>query len=221
MAERPLLLFVHGWGFGSGVWRPVVRALPSWRYRILDLGFFGRPQHSIPEGEPLLAVGHSLGFLWLLRRMDQASWRRNCLGLVSIAGFSRFSRSTDFPDGMAPKVLRSMAQRLPSDVSGVLTAFQQRSGWLGGPGHGSIQNSESLLQGLSWLQEWDGRAALAAWDGPLSALAAQDDQIVSPKLTSACFAPHTVRWLADGGHILPLTRAEACARTIERLGACL
>ena len=207
----PLLLLVHGWGFGPGLWRPLRRALPGWPCCTLDLGFFGRIRGEIPAGQPLLAVGHSLGFLWLLHHLEQAPWREACVGLVSIAGFSRFTRTLDFPDGVAPRLLARMRHRLPQDATGVLKAFCQQSDWPNCPDQ-SVPNPAPLLDGLTWLDTWDGRAALAAWDKPLHTLAAQDDQIVPAALTRGCFPDEHIHWLENGGHLLPLTRPDHCAR---------
>lgn len=218
LTQYPLLLLVHGWGFGPGVWRSVIRALPNWDYHTLDLGFFGKPQQQIPEERPLLAIGHSLGFLWLLQHLEQAPMRKFCLGLVSISGFSRFAHCNNFPHGIAPKILQRMGQQIPKHGSKVLAEFRQQSGWHGSPGQKPIHNPTSLLQGLDWLQQWDGRDSLKNWDGPLSILAAKDDQIVPPQLTTACFAADSVHWVMNGGHILPITRAEECANTIKNLG---
>lgn len=215
--RKPLLLLVHGWGFGPGVWHAVIRALPEWDYHTLDLGFFGTPQQQVPKEGPLLAVGHSLGFLWLLQQINQAPWRKYCLGLVSISGFSRFSRTPHFPNGIAPRVLQRMIRRFPNHAEAVLAEFRQQSGWHGNPGQKAIDDPAPLQQGLEWLQQWDGRATLKAWNGPLSALAAKDDRIVPPKLTTDCFAENRVQWVEDGGHLLPLTQPKACAETIKAM----
>lgn len=214
----PLVLLVHGWGFGPGVWQPVLRFLPDWDCCVLDLGFFGQAEQQIPAGRPLLAVGHSLGFLWLLQQLEQAPWQEQCYGLLSISGFSRFSRCGDFPHGIAPRVVQRMMRRLPQQAREVLAAFQRQSGWHGNPGQTAIDDTVALLQGLRWLQQWDGRAALASWHRPYSALAAMDDRIVPPELTAACFAVDRLQWLEKGGHILPLTQAHACAQAIQALG---
>ncbi|MEO5364199.1 MAG: hypothetical protein H7838_11340 [Magnetococcus sp. DMHC-8] len=207
----PLLLLVHGWGLGPGLWHALRRALPDWPCLALDLGFFGRPRLAVPTGQPVLAVGHSLGFLWLLHHLEQAPWRRDCVGLVSLAGFARFARAPDFPHGVAPRLLARMQQRLPDDTGGVLRDFCQQSGWPHCPEQ-PVPDAAPLLHGLHWLATWDHRAALRAWDGPLHALAARDDRIVPPALTAACFAPHQTHWLAHGGHLLPLSRPTECAR---------
>ncbi|MBF0162042.1 MAG: alpha/beta hydrolase [Magnetococcales bacterium] len=208
----PLLLLVHGWGVGPGLWHGLRRALPEYPCHSLDLGFFGKPRLHIPPHQPLLAVGHSLGFLWLLHHLPQAEWRDRCVGLVSIAGFSRFSRAADCPQGVPLRLLERMARRLPEDAGGVLRAFGQQGG-TPLPPHPLPVDPAPLLQGLHWLRAWDGRAALAAWEGPLYSLAARDDAIVPPALTAHCFA--TTRWLERGGHLLPLSQVEACAAQIR------
>ena len=116
-SEPPGLLLVHGWGLGPGLWHAVRRALPDWPCHALDLGFFGRPSGPVPVDRPWLAVGHSMGFLWLLHHLEQAPWRAACVGLVSVAGFSRFGRGEQFPHGVAPRVLARMRQRLAHDAS--------------------------------------------------------------------------------------------------------
>ncbi|MBF0402002.1 MAG: alpha/beta hydrolase [Magnetococcales bacterium] len=220
--EPPLLLLVHGWGLGPGVWHPLIRALSGYPCHTLDLGFFGPARLTVPAQRPLLAVGHSLGFLWLLHQLPQAPWRESCLGLVSIAGFSRFSRGDHFPAGVPPRLLTRMAQQLPVNATAVLKAFCQQGGYASCPTQ-TVPDPDPLLVGLDWLQHWDGRAALAAWGGPVCALAAEDDQIVAPDLTRACFATGDIQWLPDGGHLLPLTKPLLCAghvrHCIERLAA--
>src|ERR1700735_2932938 len=98
---KPVLLLVHGWGFDAGFWDPVqerlgVDAVVAW-----DLGFFGAPSRPpLPEGRPVVAVGHSFGLLWLLHHRPVA-WR----ALVSVNGFACFTRRKDFPEGMVPRLL--------------------------------------------------------------------------------------------------------------------
>ena len=217
-ARRPLLLFVHGWGFGPGMWRSVLHALPGWRHHTLDLGFFGTEKTQIQSDSPVIGVGHSLGFLWLLHHMGQTSWGASCVGLVSIAGFSRFSRGENFPHGMALSVLQRMMRRLPQQPDTVLTEFRQRGGWRGRVAHCAGADVTRLSQGLAWLQRWDERAVLATWERPLVALAAEQDKIVPPALTTACFPPAALHWLKEGGHLLPLTHPEVCAQTIRMFG---
>jgi len=83
-------VFVHGWGFSATLWRGVVGLLRTSEVTLVDLGFIagGAPQANIWPKDAI-AVGHSLGLLWLLHRAGDAgsvSFR----ALVSIQGFDRF-----------------------------------------------------------------------------------------------------------------------------------
>ncbi|MEO5349835.1 MAG: hypothetical protein H7836_09325 [Magnetococcus sp. YQC-3] len=69
-----------------------------------------------------------------------------------------------------------------------------------------------LIEGLHWLESWDERPVLSNWHKPLRVLSSLDDQIVSPDMTRACFGD--AKWLESGGHLLPLTKPEACAELI-------
>ncbi|MBF0183697.1 MAG: alpha/beta hydrolase [Magnetococcales bacterium] len=219
--NAPLLLLVHGWGLGPGVWQAMRRLLPSWPCLTVNLGFFSTPQLQIPDDRPLLAVGHSLGFLWLLRQLPAAPWRSHCLGLLGIAAFSRFARAADFDEGVPPRLLQRMRQRLPEDPAAVLQAFAQQGGMAITPPD-KVADPTALLQGLAWLAEWDGRQTLQQWPGLVANLAARDDQVVPPLLSERCFTPAQQHWLQEGGHLLPLTRPEACARFVQQFlpGSC-
>lgn len=225
MTPRPFLLMVHGWGFGSGFWRPLRQRLGRWECLAVDLGFFGQPHWPMLPPGPLVAVGHSLGFLWLLKVLEggcgvplrDKGWASRCLGLVSINGFSRFTGGSDFAEGVPPRLLQRMRQRLPQAPDEVLETFRRQSGWAGAtPCDAAGLNLEKLSQGLEWLSAWDGRAPLAALDKPVLALASRDDAIVPPALTTACFDPATrLHWQEQGGHLLPLTRPEVCAQELR------
>src|ERR1700678_1304116 len=100
---KPLLLLIHGWGSDAGFWAPLQSVLDcdalAW-----DLGFFGHPEQApLPAGRPVMAVGHSFGVLWLLHHRP-AAWR----ALVSIHGFSCFTRRETFPVGVAARPLQRM-----------------------------------------------------------------------------------------------------------------
>ncbi|MBF0097901.1 MAG: alpha/beta hydrolase [Magnetococcales bacterium] len=214
-AGAPVLLLVHGWGLGAGVWQAVRRHLPGYTCLTPDLGFFAPPRElQLPEGRPIWAVGHSLGLLWLLQQLPQAPWRARCRALLGITAFSRFVRGDDFPEGVAPRLLQRMQQRLPIDPQAVLRDFARQGGSeLAVPVH--IADTAPLLQGLEWLATWDGRESLRQWQGTVANLAACDDQIVPQALSRRCFTPEQCQWLPQGGHLLPVTQPLACARFIQ------
>ncbi len=220
--QGPHLLLVHGWGFGPGLWRPFRRVIEDGGLacRVVDLGFFGSGGvDPLAEGDgPVVMVGHSLGFLWLLERLREPSVRERCRGLVSIGGFSRFVRGDDFEAGVDPRLLQRMQKKWPRDPQAVLNDFRRRGGQL--PPVAAVtdnnRNDEALLQGLQWLETWDHRPTLAAWEGPLLALAARDDAIVPPAMSEACFgAAPTVHWFETGGHLLPLSEPDRCAERVR------
>jgi len=211
------LLFVHGWAFTPAFWEPLVRELPEAPCHCLDLGFFGPERLDMPvvDGE-VVAVGHSLGLLWLLREA-QLPLR----GVVSLGGFPVFTAQEDLPCGVSSTAVRVMRRGLgrgPAALAAVLETFHRNCGTP--PEHRpdfASARPERLAEGLDWLLSWDQRAALGALGVPVSALAARDDAIVPPALTTACFAGKASRleWLATGGHVFPFTQAPACARHIR------
>ncbi|WP_130471041.1 alpha/beta fold hydrolase [Candidatus Magnetaquicoccus inordinatus] len=215
-SSSPVLLLVHGWALGAGSWQSVCRLLPDYHCLTPDLGFFAaaRPVE-IPVDRPVLAVGHSLGFLWLLQQLPHAPWRHNCIGLLGIAAFSRFARAEHFPEGVPGRLLQRMRQRLPENPHAVLQEFARQGGRELSLPH-TLVAVDSLLQGLDWLATWDGRESLHQWTGRVANLAAQDDQIVPALLSNRCFNAQQCHWLPEGGHLLPITQPQACAHFIQQ-----
>lgn len=239
---KPALVLVHGWGFDPSIWEGIAaeEMLRSRDLLVIDLGFreaSGRwpaRDEGLPADRPLVGVGHSLGFAWLLAQ--ERAWD----GLVSINGFPRFTSAPDFPQGVHPRVLARMQAKLARDVEGVTTDFLRRCGLeihgaaaaLPGDapsGDGTLIPSspgiragggrlvgESLAEGLEWLASWDWREKLGSYGGPLLALAGRDDPIVSAEASEAAFPAEALRWQEDGGHLLPLTHAASCAEALAR-----
>ena len=225
-ASKPLLVLVHGWGFDPSVWDSVLASprLSGVDVERIDLGFAavespnpvpGGPDEAgavllssreLPVDRPLIGVGHSVGFAWLLRQ--PVAWR----GLVSINGFARFTRTEDFPEGVPARLLERMIVRLQADPQGVARDFLRRCG-VEAPEVERLHPA-ALAEGLQWLARWDLRGALAAWSGPLLALAAEDDPIVPAAMSLASFPASSLRIEEGGGHLLPRTRAGRCAEAI-------
>jgi pimeloyl-[acyl-carrier protein] methyl ester esterase len=200
---RPVILFVHGWGFDADFWTPVRLALKGIETVAWDLGFHGaaaRP--ALSDDRPVVAVGHSFGVLWLLRERPVA-WR----SLVSINGFRRFTRAEDFPEGIAPRSLHRMIARLAETPQTVYRDFMERCGIAQPRDDGLVP--KALLDGLRALADWDCRAGR----GADFVLAGRSDPLVSAAMTEVAFAGQAINW-HDGGHLLPLTAPDWCA---ERL----
>lgn len=206
-----MILLVHGWGYDARVWDQVCGELTDLPVVRIDLGFFGDPvglEHVLSEdASPLLGVGHSLGFLWLLRH---AALR--CRALLSLGGFARFTADTGYR-GVHPAALAQMRRRFSDDPEAALSAFWRDCGAASGvPVQG--MDKTALLRGLDWLQTWDERAELAAAPR-VSALAGRKDTIVPAEMSAAAFAGRETAW-ADCGHALPLLEPRLVADAIRR-----
>ena len=205
---KPVFLLIHGWGFDATFWTPLQKALEfdaiAW-----DLGFFGsaaRPP--LPPGRPVIAVGHSFGMLWLLHHRPVA-WR----AVVSINGFSCFTRRETFAAGIAASSLGRMICQCVEAPLQVVTDFRKRCGnstqFPGAP------DPTRLLDGLQALLTWDERPT------PIQlALCGRTDPLIPSPMSEACFAQDRIAW-HEGGHLLPQEDPAWCAiqlrRMVERL----
>jgi len=202
---KPVLLFVHGWGFDAGFWDPVQAALGDYESFAWDLGFFGaaaRP--ALPEGRDVVAVGHSFGALWLLHERPVA-WR----ALVAVNGFGCFTRREDFPAGNAVRPLQRMTAQFGAAPGAVVAEFRVRCGCTAAaPG---ALDGAALLDGLRAVAEWEERPA------PVDlALCGRADPLVSEAMSIASFPADVMEW-HDGGHLLPLEDAGWCAARVRAL----
>lgn len=215
------LVFVHGWGCGPDIWEPVLKALNHPSAYVLDLGYFGASQSeaqkrldALLQGpRPVLAVGHSLGFLWLLSRGDWPEGTR----FLGINAFGRFAAEEDFSQGVPPRMLARMQTGLQRDAVQVVNNFRTRCGVE--PVTSDALCVPALQNGLTDLMTLDARlvlARLAEKPGAVKVLAGRLDPIVSPDMTQASFPPGVaVEWEAEGGHMLPLTHPHVCAEAIR------
>ena len=203
-----MIVLVHGWGYDRTLWDPVRAALPDLPVRAVDLGFFGEPQDLDPAvwpDRPILGVGHSLGFLWLLRQA-------RCPALLAMNGFACFTERLGYP-GVPRRVVAAMARRFKESPGEVLAAFRARCGADSGPPP-ERADPERLGAGLGWLMAWDERPALAGLR--LRALAGAADAIVPPLMTAASFPEEAITWIGDGHHVLPLQHPGRVAAEIRR-----
>ena len=196
--KAPLLVLVHGWGFDASVWTPLREALDGVETIAFDLGFYGHPRRpALPAdgSRRLVAVGHSLGLLWLLHERPFA-WR----GLIGINGFPRFAAAADFPEGVPAPILDRMASGLCRSPRRVVEDFLIRSGGR---------------------KAWDARATFAFDPGPVLLLNATADAIVSEAMIRAAIRGRNgaePSWRRGGDHLLLLSDPEWCAL---RIGAFL
>ncbi len=200
-------VLVHGWGFHAGLWDGVVGHLPDHDVTFVDLGFIaGGPKGASDWPDDSIAVGHSLGLLWLLEQ-----GRGRFRALVSIQGFDCFSCHVPLAR------VASMGRGLARDAGATLAAFWHACGTSDFAPTEAL-NVARLDEGLDWLMRWDARDTKARLACPVLALAARDDAIVPPAMTEAIWqhaaGALSVIWSLDGGHVLPLRRPDWCARHV-------
>lgn len=210
------LLFVHGWCFAPSIWELVAERLAEFEADYVDLGFFG-PRH-VPDAAsldgPPLVVAHSMGLAWAFANIP-----RPWAGCVSVNGFARFTRAEDFPSGVPSRMVRRMLDRFAEDPVRVAGDFRARCGAVGPmPLHASgMADTAALGEALAWLEQCDEREALSDFSCPLLALAGTMDAIVPEAMSRASFAGLPLRFVEDGGHLLPLSHPGRVAELVRLL----
>ena len=195
-------VLVHGWGFHAGIWAEMAKRLSGAEITPIDLGFVGGgPASATDWPEDAVAVGHSLGVLWLLKQ------GRSFKGLISIQGFDRFCPH------VPPSRVAALKRGLARDPGGTMQAFWRSCG---APDFAPPEALDipRLDEGLDWLMHWEAEAAKQTLQCPVLALAARDDAIVPPAMTEAIWQERRIVWSPDGGHVLPLRHPDWCARHV-------
>jgi len=196
-------VLVHGWGYHAGIWADLIGHLGDADVTLVDLGFVaGGPKGGTEWPDDSIAVGHSLGLLWLLKE-----GRGRFKGLVSIQGFDRFCPH------VPPSRLTALKRGLERDPAATMQAFWRSCG-ASGFALPEALNVARLDEGLDWLMHWDAAEAKERLDCPLLALAARDDPIVPSAMTEAVWQGRNIIWSPDGGHVLPLKHPRRCARHV-------
>lgn len=198
-------VFVHGWGFNVAIWRDLTLHMRTSEVSLVDLGFIaGGPKVATNKWpSDAIAVGHSLGLLWLLHRAEEEG-RAPFRGLVSIQGFDRFCPY------IPPSRLAVMRRGIRRNAYQTVEAFWRGCGTEPFASAEAV-NVERLDEGLGWLLDWDASKAKAALACPTLALATRDDAIVPQAMSEAIWGGDNIRWSETGGHVLPLKHPEWCA----------
>jgi pimeloyl-[acyl-carrier protein] methyl ester esterase len=195
-------VLVHGWGFHAGIWTDFVRDLEGADVTLVDLGFVsGGPKGDLDWPPDAIAVGHSLGLLWLLARGGEAF-----RALVSVQGFDCFRCH------IAPSRIAALKRGIEREPLATVEAFWRSCG---APDFAPPEALDvaRLHEGLDWLMHWDARDVKERLRCPVLALAARDDAIVPPAMSESIWRQGLI-WSPDGGHVLPLRHPQWCARHV-------
>lgn len=193
------LVFVHGWGSGSFVWNKILDDFDGYNYHVVNFGFLGDEDINMPD-EPFIGIGHSLGGAWLLKHYPD-----RMKGFVSIASFNCFHKH------IPARFLTTMKKNMIEDANKQLMDFWKHAGY---STVGTIKrlNPAKLIEGLAWLSQWESEIPD---DLPVKVLASRDDQIVPRKMTLDIWIKHSIKWIDNGGHMLPMTQSEWCSEHIK------
>ena len=203
-------VLVHGWGFHAGIFADLISHLDGAETTLIDLGFVsGGPKGASDWPSDAIAIGHSLGLLWLLKQ-----GRGRFRGLVSIQGFDCFCCH------IAPSRIAALKRGLEREPGGTLQAFWRSCG-ASGFALPEALNVARLDEGLDWLMHWDAQRAKHELACPVLALAARDDAIVPASMSEAIWEDTGIIWSQDGGHVLPLRHPRWCARHVLEFASAL
>jgi pimeloyl-[acyl-carrier protein] methyl ester esterase len=186
------LIFFHGWGFDSHVWRSLLPELSlSYELWFIDLPGFGHTPYmpweifkqsllkQLPKRFAL--AGWSMGGLFATRLVIEVPDR--VTHLINIASSPYFMKDASWP-GIETHVFNTFYENLTADPKKVLKAFVQLQ--LQGQHEPSmidqIPSAKGLKQGLDVLLNWDLRPALQALKIPALYMFGRLDAIISRRL---------------------------------------
>lgn len=191
------IVFVHGWGMSSEIWREVQK---HFRESVaLDFGFIGNTKQTEIDHDAVF-VTHSVGTVYALKH-----FRPHIKGLITINGFKSFKRFAD------EETLGAISNALDKDAHLYMSQFWRRCGWK--DGFTGDLNIERLQEGLEWLVNWEENIEN---DLPVIALAGTKDRVTLINDMKKEWSEACLRVAEGGGHVLPLTHAEWCIQQIEQ-----
>ena len=193
------LVLVHGWGFGSAVWRPVVDLLAAeFRLHAVDL-----PGYGGNDAGPVRVPPNAIVCAWSLGALEAMQWAlaepKRISRLVLVGATPRFVQAADWPHAQPPEVFDRFAEMVAASPATALKRFaalvnqddiQARSllRSLSALIEGGRVEAPTLLSGLAELRGTDLRAAVPGISQPTLVLHGANDRLAPPAAG---------RWLAD------------------------
>lgn len=232
------LTLIHGWGFGAGVWRPLIDELSlASSVNVVSLpGYDGEPDVAdmtalvdwlIGEIAPATClVGWSLGGLLAIEVARRCPDRVQALGLV--ASLPCFARQPGWAAGWEAAAAADITRRLQADP----VATVQYVAALSAHGDQEYQRVRAGLRDctqahvdvlgrdLGYLVQADYRADLAALELPVYAWLGDNDALIGGDAATALryLRPDvTVHLMTGCGHAPLLSQPPRLARELESL----
>jgi pimeloyl-[acyl-carrier protein] methyl ester esterase len=202
------ILFCHGFGFDPTYWANLSSCFSHTTPHFIDLGYFGHSFKPKTLKEPLIGVGHSLGFLKLLE-MDLPFTH-----LIGLNAFTDFLGEDPFLKDKREKELSLLKRNLLKSPHTTLKNFYTRCGLkLGDFKNPQILSLNALVKDLDFL-----KTAVFEKDFPCPTLIINtlDDVIVPKEITLENFSNKcTLTFLNDGSHALGYKRTQEIDRHIN------
>tara|TARA_A100001388_G_C28707507_1_gene469458 strand:- start:443 stop:1093 length:651 start_codon:yes stop_codon:yes gene_type:complete len=190
------LYFIHGWGFDSKFWKPLLKILNSEigdRFEIItfDLGFYYNPHYpsiNKSQGKKNFFITHSFGYNWLLKNINSFD------GLINFCGSANyFSKKNNIR-----KSINKMIKMFELDPSYVLNDFFKNSGVEFQKPNKSI-NNKLLIESLHILRDEDLTKIEYKNEAPQQNIFCKDDKIIKIKDLDKL----DVDLVVDGDHGFP------------------
>ena len=185
IGNGPALVFFHGWGFDSQIWRVLIPSLSQdYEVYLVDLPGFGLSEYQewktfkeklldqLPNEFAL--AGWSLGGLYATRLAIEEPQR--ITHLINIASSPHFMKQDNWP-GIDRFVLDKFYDKLLDDPRQTVVDFialQSRSKFVSE----CKFSTEGLEQGLQVLATWDFRQLLKQWKKPTCYMFGRLDAII-------------------------------------------
>ncbi|GGD77116.1 pimeloyl-ACP methyl ester esterase BioH [Lacimicrobium alkaliphilum] len=230
LGSGPELVFLHGWGLNSAVWKNFVAGLShEYRITLIDLPGFGVNNQILPDnynldaittmiGEVLpsasVLIGWSLG--GLVAQKLAIEYPDRVQRLICVATTPKFKAEINWP-GIKPEVLKAFASQLHSDVNATVNRFLAIQA-MGSPrAKADILALKSLLDerpaaaaaalsgGLEILRQADIRSQLPAIQCPTLRIYGKKDSLVPVAVTEEVerLQPASVSMLFPGASHAP------------------
>jgi pimeloyl-[acyl-carrier protein] methyl ester esterase len=197
------VVFAHGWGFDKSIWHKTINKLNIDRPILLDFGYTGARQHlSLQNCNKVIGVGHSMGFMWLLKNL------KNPVSLISISGFDCFYSIYN------KEVIKNMRRNIRKNTGTQMKYFHRIAG---APYFSkNFFDSVALDEGLKNLGEWNLQEKLLKSQIPIFSLASSDDKIIPIEHSKRVFRNRGLNIISGCGHVPPLSDNVSYYRFLER-----
>ncbi len=187
------LVFLHGWGFDSQIWLPLIPELHmDYQLIFVDLPGFGHSpimdwdsfkEVLISQLPPKFAlVGWSMGGLYAMRLAVDEPDRVDCL--VNVTSSPRFLHTALWP-GVSQEVFKRFYEKLKEEPHATLKEFLELNGLSTKDKlehlPDKLPSPEGLESGLKILETWDLREKLKEWNKPACFMFGRLDPIVPIK----------------------------------------